>query len=372
MPTSSPDFISTGRPGRGQRDLRRKSLVLRIATLAGAAMLAAGCSGPSALRSSYVDYANAHAEVNNQQLLLNLARIHNRHPPYFLQLGPITAQFSFTKGFNASASRTESDSAVAGSFARVNGLGFSGTATESPLFNFAPLSGPAFGSLLLRPLDLKVVNSLATQGMSAGMLLRMSAASMTLNFAGGDSVTLQNYYDPADPENYADFLRLAAMLDYLIGGRMLDVQTDERGVFLYPLAEQTVQKILRRGAEKPEYQIRAFSGKQGAARLVITPRTFIGMLHALAYDADAYDSLPDSITANVPASQRTPLLRIKASPDMTAPPAATLDYAGVSYTISDLKGSNRNRSTFQALGFLFSQVELSPKDVPTPQLVQVR
>ena len=39
------------------------------------ALLLAGCAGPSALRSSYIEYANAQAQVNNQQTLLNLARV---------------------------------------------------------------------------------------------------------------------------------------------------------------------------------------------------------------------------------------------------------------------------------------------------------
>src|SRR5579863_3121603 len=57
-----------------------------------------GCVNHSALRSDQIGYAKAYADSNNKQLLLNLARLANNDPVYFMQLGSISSAYTFTAG----------------------------------------------------------------------------------------------------------------------------------------------------------------------------------------------------------------------------------------------------------------------------------
>ena len=80
-----------------------------LAGLGAVALLSGGCAGP-ALRTSFNDYAGVYADVSNRQMLLNLARLSNSHPSYFLQMGGIntTHQFTASAGANGGMARNES------------------------------------------------------------------------------------------------------------------------------------------------------------------------------------------------------------------------------------------------------------------------
>src|SRR5579862_2887363 len=54
-----------------------------------------GCAG-TALRNDYSEYSDVYAKSVNRQLLLNLARLSHDEPPYFVQLGQISSQYTFS------------------------------------------------------------------------------------------------------------------------------------------------------------------------------------------------------------------------------------------------------------------------------------
>src|ERR1017187_1795258 len=126
------------------------------------------------------DYADAFASVANQQLLLNIARLANDEPAYYIQLGNFTAQYGYqgnitapgagtlytrnfgggadpsttvaTGGPNPTPLVTTAAATLAASSLALSppSLGF--TYSEQPSFTFTPLSGDAVTKALFAPL----------------------------------------------------------------------------------------------------------------------------------------------------------------------------------------------------------------------------
>ncbi|NYG35460.1 hypothetical protein HZU83_10965 [Sphaerotilus montanus] len=355
------------------RTALRRLLPLSVAT---ATLLLAGCSGPAALRSGYVDYSHAQAQVGNQQTLLNLARIRNGHPPYFLQMGAITASYSFTRGTNGSASHTlgTMPGALPEMFTRA--LGLSGSATEAPMFNFAPLSGPGFSAVIMKPIDPRTFSGLAMQGFSATALMRMLADEVTLTNASGQKTVLRNGFDAQDSDNYGDFLRLVEALQTLQYARALVTGTDAGGTTLRITADDragaVLQRLATRDGAKAQFKTLGNQALAGGFSVDVKLRTFVGTLYAMAYDGAGADALPAALRESLPEGQRDAVLRIEAASDLTEPEAASVDYAGRKYVISDKAGSLRYRTTFQGLQFVFAQTELNPGQLPQASVIQMR
>jgi len=354
------------------RTALRRMLPLSIAA---ATLLLAGCSGPGALRSGYVDYSHAQAQVGNQQTLLNLARIRNGHPPYFLQMGAITASYSFTRGTNGSMSNTlNAMPGVPEMFTRA--LGLSGSSTEAPMFNFAPLSGPGFSAVIMKPIDPRTFSGLAMQGFSATALVRMLADEVTLTTATGQKVVLRNGFDAEDADNYGDFLRLVEALQTLQYARALVTGVDAAGTTLRITADDragaVLQRLATRDATKAQFKTLGNQTLGAGFTAEVKLRTFVGTLYAMAYDGVMADALPEALRESLPQAQRDAVLRIEASSDLIEPEAASIDYAGRKYLISDKAGSLRYRTTFQGLQFVFAQTELNPNQLPQASVIQMR
>ena len=352
-------------------DLNFKRVRRLVAVSLGlSALLLTGCAGPSALRSSYIEYSHAQAQVNNQQTLLNLARVRNGHPPYFLQLGTMTANFSFTRGINGSYNRI--DTPMMGLASTVSQmLALSGSATEAPMFSYAPLGGPNFSAVLMRPVDGRVFNGLAVQGFPLTVLLRMLTDTAQLSAAGGSARELHNYLDPQAPENYADFLRLVSVLQTLQQSRLLTYAVDATGSVLRIGTDARAAPLLARLAQDPRNTLKGATLAAGMS-VDIRSRTFAGVLYAMAFDGVQADALPEVIKATIPADQVDAILRIDADARMSEPEATSLEYAGRRYVVSDQAGQMRYRSTFQGLQFVFSQIQLNPDQLPQAQVIQTR
>lgn len=357
---------------RSPRARLRRLLPLSVVATA---VVLAGCSGPGALRSGYIEYAHAQAQVGNQQTLLNLARIRNGHPPYFLQMGPITAAYSFTRGTSGSYSRLDNPMpGLAQTVSQV--LGLSGSATEAPMFNFAPLSGPGFSAVIMKPIDPRTFSGLAAQGFSATALVRMLAEEVTLTTASGQKAVLRNVFDADDADNYGDFLRLVEGLQALQYARALVTGVDAAGTTLRITTDERGGAVLQRllAREGAKVQLKALGGQAlaGGFSAEVRLRTFAGALYAMAYDGAVADALPAALRDSLPETQRDAALRIESAPELTEPQAASVDYAGRQYVISDKAGSLRYRTTFQGLQFVFAQTELNPGQLPQAPVIQMR
>src|SRR5438270_6241771 len=145
-------------------------------------VLLTSCAGP-ALRHAYRDYSEVYAESVNRQLLLNLARLSNDEPPYFIQLGQINSQFTFNTsvGFAPSQARVKHPGGTASEIVQ-DGLTLGGTvsagAVEAPTFQFVPLNGEAFAQAINIPISDKLFYTLYDQGFHADILVRTMVASV--------------------------------------------------------------------------------------------------------------------------------------------------------------------------------------------------
>ena len=352
--------------------LRRSTLGIGLALFG-----LVGCSGVSTLRSNYVEYAEVQAQAGNQQTLLNLARIRNGHPPYFLQLGPFTASYSHTVGSTGSFSRVAHPfPGLSSTFSGI--LGLSGSTTEAPLFNFSPLSGPGFSAVITNPVGASTLSSMVMQGFSATVLLRMFADEITLTTTTGEKVVLINSWHNEAADNYGDFLRLVEVLQALQSSRSLLAETvttsgtNTLRLTANALSTPVLQRLAVREGARVQFKTLADQALASGFSADIKLRTYAGALYAMAFDSAVADSLPVNLRDSLPEWQRDAILRIDATADLTEPEAARVDYAGRKYVISDRAGLMRYRTSFQALQFVFAETQLNPADVQQSQILQVR
>jgi hypothetical protein len=194
----------------------------------------ASCGGV-ALNRSFNDYSAVYADVSNRQLLLNLARMANFHPPHFLQLGLINTTFQF--GANAGASFGYTDTsgrAPATGEGPFRGLSHTtnwgatagATVNEQPSFAFTPLAGPQFAQGFLTAVSPTVFFALLDQGEPIDQLMRVLVHSVEFTDPlTGRTVTLLNTPSVENPESYVQFLRLAGIAAELQRRNVLSVGT---------------------------------------------------------------------------------------------------------------------------------------------------
>ena len=412
-----------------------KTIFKTVAYLAGhgaLALLFVGCAGP-ALRTSFNDYAGVYAEVSNRQMLLNLARLSNSHPAYFLQMGGINTTYQFVASAGANTVKARNESFVGSPVITILdalsfGANIGGSRNEQPSFNFTPLAGGTFAEAVLVPVAPNVLFALYEQGYRVDHLLRTLVKSIELiDSASGTSQIFYNIPDKETPKNFSDFLTLCGVARELQKRNLLVVSTQTSfSPVPSPLFENLkLEDILKAGAQgmvlkevapskyglsqtasstafklDPMAQavmkqlgdadetfrleghgiISSAEGKQSG--MVIRLRPFISILQAVATEAAIFDAIvaaDPGFLSNLPPTQRQPILRLQwdniASTERL-PPLTELDYVGSRYMISDFVPTHPqksyNRNIFMLLNFLFSQVAMDSSKLPTPQLIQLK
>src|SRR5277367_6266363 len=63
--------------------------------LLGLLIFLSSCTAPT-MRNQFRNYNEAYADSLNQQMLLNLARLQNGHPAYYLAIGLIDQKYTFS------------------------------------------------------------------------------------------------------------------------------------------------------------------------------------------------------------------------------------------------------------------------------------
>ncbi|HEV3271846.1 MAG TPA: hypothetical protein VGZ93_06665 [Candidatus Methylacidiphilales bacterium] len=179
-----------------------KSAYYRPALLILTTLLVAGCGGV-ALHNDEINYADTGAYDANEQLLNNLARYSCYDPPYFLQLGQITALHTYqgSAGLAQDAQSHNHYGATAGLMT-----------TEQPSFQFVPITGTSFMNAISAPITPKLFLTFYSQGYPADVLARVLIQSVIFVVQVKDPKTgkdkIRAYVarnDPTDP-TYPDFL----------------------------------------------------------------------------------------------------------------------------------------------------------------------
>ena len=186
------------------------------------------------MRSEFHSYNAAYADSLNHQMLLNLARLENGHPAYYLVIGSITNRFidTATASAGSTGAFTSTDNSnpfhapvsklttIASFPSRVaqSVLGYNAgggyTHTKNPDFQFIPINNEAVAKQILDPVLPDVFLTLYNQGYPIDQLMRVMIERVETTLPSGEELTLIN--SPGEgsvaADSYARFLRGCAIL----------------------------------------------------------------------------------------------------------------------------------------------------------------
>lgn len=199
-----------------------------------------GCLNPSRgfLKSDSKAYSIYNAQANDEQMLLNLSRLANNDPVYFMQLSGISSEYSSTLSGGVTPSNTRNTpgtiptmtSTTAGSIPpsgantvassmtefTKNAFTFGGTLnsgmTQTPTFSFVPLTGSNVVNAVFVPISPEVFYTLYDLGWPADLLARTMVRSVIrTNHTAGKHMVTYMVNSPGDP-SYPEFLRFCSKL----------------------------------------------------------------------------------------------------------------------------------------------------------------
>ncbi len=380
-------------------------------------LLLSGC-GPFALNRGLRDYGAVYANASNQQTLLNLARLANHHPAYFVQLGTVTSSYSATGNLGAGATRNDGDYIFGGN-------GSAGVAaTSGGNFQIIPLGGGDFASQIVKPIPPEVFMVLYREGWRVDQLMRVLVERIEIHHADTNTTEVIGN-NPSDPESYVRFLRTCELARYAqaAGALRLEKKNTEESVSpilaVPPSAKESVEGVekniiwkkvnggwqaFKKGAS-PVFSLET-SNRRWANRLVEDPafasekakrakenffsllaanglkvrtsdeksenagdsaevviRSFNGALAAVALEQEAFQPFVRSHAEAIPAAQQRPILTLRW--DAPPPGCNTLvqvTYNRSRYAIADVLGdggqSSWNRDVFRLITQLYYQISV--------------
>jgi hypothetical protein len=235
-----------------------------IAASLAALLVLGGCTsfGAQAIQTNRKPYNIAIQSTNDEQMLLNLARLKYRDTPFFLQVSSVATQFVFNPAAEVSGQLNEGGPGVLGLNA---GISYE----ENPTVTYAPLQGNEFVERMLSPISLDTVLLLYHSGWSIERVLRVCVQRMNdvKNAPTASGPT------PATAPEYEDFRALASAFrvlqkrDALVMGYE---QQDERTVLVMRIAPEALAW--------PETRLiaRTLGLAEGEARFVVTPSRWAG------------------------------------------------------------------------------------------------
>lgn len=186
-----------------------------ICVLAGALVLA-GCAGPPALERAVIGYDETTAKLEQQLLLLNIARINAGEPIHFTKTSSIAATFDWSTSIGATG---QAESPGGDLF----NLSLGASASENPTFSIIPISGEEFTRRILTPFEETSFNFAVFWGAQLEQALRLMAYGIEFQHHDG---TFQRVIDndPNKPEQFEEFRRIVAHLKWLNDNQQLYVR----------------------------------------------------------------------------------------------------------------------------------------------------
>ena len=351
------------------------------------ALILTGCGG-TVLKNDYEDFAASYADSSNGQMLMNLARRDQGHPPYFLQLASISSSHQHSASLSTSFSRADTSTrpTIAEQLTKTIAPSISLSAAESPTFGFAPLAGKSFANALLSPIGANVFFSLLGQGVSADQLLRTMTQKVTFEWASGERRQLRNVPDEHRFGSFRNFLRFAGLMREMQKQGLLDVTA--KGM-TFKDGMEGMFALIASDADRYNFLEGLDANRiKGMPKVEFSFRTFDALLTAMATEQAVFDYLAarhkEDFLDKIPASQTQPILRTKWAGVKTATtkPVVTATYRGTKYEIKDLvvddpsttwlERERWNRDSFHLLTEMFSVISLDPSQLPAQQLIQVR
>lgn len=190
------------------------------------------------LDRDYATFSADYATDMNWQMLLNLARLDQGHPAYFMAVGEIRLDRSQTANLNLTGNSSHTTgktvaAAVTNTVTNVLGgtLAPGGSANASPKFVFIPINSEEASRQLLAPISIDAFNMLYQQGWPVDQLMRVLVERIEVEIKHGDrteSIVLVNSPLRGTPESFARFLRACEIVRELQKSGGLSLVTEER------------------------------------------------------------------------------------------------------------------------------------------------
>jgi len=333
---------------------------------------ATGCAklGPATIKSQRSNYNLAVQKTNDEQLLLNLARLKYRDTPFFMEVSSVASQFILSTTGEASATLQES---VKGLF----GLGASVGMTERPTVTYSPLQGDKFIQRVLAPLPLQTITLLYHSGWSVERIFRLCFQRMNnlKNAPGASGPT------PKKAPEFKEFIEATKHLGELQSLDILNLSYENENDIpkiiltianegkdqrhLFPLALNAAQKFTKTLNLEPgrnKYAITFSPQKNTPDQIRVVTRSLLGILFYLSQGVEVpeQDIKEGKVTRTLKNSGEIfdwrqvtgELLRIRS--DSSQPENATLMvfYRGTWFYIDD--SDLKSKSTFSLLSQIFS------------------
>lgn len=235
--------------GEAPKRVRRMALCAGTTLLIALILLTACRSTPVRLQKDYLEFDRNYGDASDQQLLLNLARMANDLPAYFMQLTSINSEYQSTTSaglspswsrtapglYQSMASRTIGSIPASGANTATEGYAeyakeaftlsgtFNHSLTEMPSFQFVPISGSNMVSAVETPISDKVMQYFYDQGYPADLVARtmVSMAEHVVERIGDATnyeCLVNNPRDPSYPKflEFCSELRDAQQKHYLV------------------------------------------------------------------------------------------------------------------------------------------------------------
>jgi hypothetical protein len=371
--------------------------LFRFSSLMVCALLLSGC-GAARYRADYNGFNAAYADSSNHQMLLNLARLDQHDPTYFLQFGQISVQYQVTSSANVVGNDTVPQSTFHIPF--VTGTATVGAgASTTPSFTFIPVTDDKVAQQLLLPVPPDVIYTLFQQGAPVDQLLRLMVERFEIQLPGDSKITtFSNTPGRCSAKSYATFLKICAIArEFQLDGHLKLRATEE----FVPLADKWVAKdqptakdlldahekgfvykqidgnwelgknelqpsfildgesdaTFQRLRQNPVYHegvslenVRTLLSGNGFSvqgNLVeaqntgshLVMRSFLNILAAAAQEETNFNAaiLHTDMISHIPEMERRPILKLKWTGDHAdlLPPLVSLDYQGQSYQVTD-------------------------------------
>jgi hypothetical protein len=212
--------VSSMDPDRRMKDLPRIPR-LPLAKLGGTLALSfalGGCAGPPVLGQQVLGYDEVAKGLDEQLLLLNIARVDEGEGVHFTSASSIAATFDWTTTAGIGGQLNN------GSASDFLNLNFGASASENPTFSIVPISGEEFTRRVVTPFGEEAFESLVFQGDRISQVMRLMAAGIEVQTERGSFVRfIEN--DPRRAQEYDEFRRVAMHLQWLNDNRKLFVRS---------------------------------------------------------------------------------------------------------------------------------------------------
>ncbi|HXV84227.1 MAG TPA: hypothetical protein VEG60_30625 [Candidatus Binatia bacterium] len=241
---------------------------LAIAYLWVTALVFSGCLGPVSLHEAVLGYDETVSRLEQQMLLINIARLRAGLPGHYTVTSSIAATFDY-----------QSNAAILGPFSDI-GVNVGVSAAENPTLSIVPIQGKEFTERVLTPMEDAKFDFLVFQGSPIDMVARLMADGIEIQSRDGRFLRfLLNW--PTHPQEYEEFRRIVMHLAWLNAtrrlfvGRLSFVETTQARLSTPPTAGD-IQKAFEK-----DWQWRPVDGvyeleRRVTGRVVITnydPRT---------------------------------------------------------------------------------------------------